>query len=377
MSSPHHLTNESLDPSPFSSLQSPPYSPPTAAAPPTVSPSPSPVSPPFRDPRSPYFSSYLLPSFEPSVSLVNGVIVRSSAPPGVVRGTARSRWRCCQCLSSIIYGFCAATKLGCSNIRQVSGVFWVMVLAFLTLLLFGLISPQPIVVVLLVLTGWLISLALHEFGHAATAFMGGDHSVNQRGYLTLNIFSYVHPIQSLLIPVVMLVAGGIGLPGGAVLVQTSSLASRGWESGVSLAGPLSNVLSGAFYSLIYQAIRLARWRSTSFIPQSSQFGLALLIWFEVTAILINMIPLPPLDGWGAVTPWLSRDCFLKKLMRNPWNRRSVELVVMMLLYVFLSRIPGFFQMINLLTKYIYGVSSVDTSAGAQSFYSFFGLSSLD
>ena len=45
-------------------------------------------------------------------------------------------------------------------------------------------------IVLLVLAGWAVSLCLHEFGHAYTAYRGGDRSVRAKGYLTLDIRRY-------------------------------------------------------------------------------------------------------------------------------------------------------------------------------------------
>lgn len=44
-----------------------------------------------------------------------------------------------------------------------------------------------------VIAGWLVSLCLHEFGHAFTAWRFGDHDVAVRGYLTLDPRRYSHP----------------------------------------------------------------------------------------------------------------------------------------------------------------------------------------
>ena len=41
-----------------------------------------------------------------------------------------------------------------------------------------------------VIAGWVLSLSLHEFGHAYTAWRFGDHDVAVRGYLTLNPLKY-------------------------------------------------------------------------------------------------------------------------------------------------------------------------------------------
>ncbi len=59
------------------------------------------------------------------------------------------------------------------------------------------IGPLSYVAVfVLVVAGWLVSLCLHEFGHAYTAWKFGDHDIAVRGYLTLNP-SEVHPPDAL------------------------------------------------------------------------------------------------------------------------------------------------------------------------------------
>ncbi|MGH3670794.1 MAG: site-2 protease family protein, partial [Pseudonocardiaceae bacterium] len=81
-------------------------------------------------------------------------------------------------------------------------------------------------IVLLVLGGWAVALCLHEFGHALTAYRGGDRAVRARGYLTLDIRRYTDPVMSLLVPLALLALGGIPLPGGAVWINRAALRSR-------------------------------------------------------------------------------------------------------------------------------------------------------
>ena len=45
-------------------------------------------------------------------------------------------------------------------------------------------------VFILVLAGWVVSLCLHEFGHAIVAYLGGDYTVADKGYLTLDVRKY-------------------------------------------------------------------------------------------------------------------------------------------------------------------------------------------
>ena len=75
---------------------------------------------------------------------------------------------------------------------------------------------------IVVLVGWIFSLCLHEFSHALVAYYGGDTTVREKGYLTFNPLKYTHPVYSLLLPMLFLLLGGIGLPGGAVYIENAS-----------------------------------------------------------------------------------------------------------------------------------------------------------
>ncbi len=72
----------------------------------------------------------------------------------------------------------------------------------------------------IVLIGWIFSLCLHEFSHAIVAYNGGDYTVREKGYLSFNPLKYTHPIFSIVMPIIFLLLGGIGLPGGAVYIET-------------------------------------------------------------------------------------------------------------------------------------------------------------
>lgn len=78
----------------------------------------------------------------------------------------------------------------------------------------------------LVLTGFLIGLCLHEFGHAIVACVCGDWSVRQKGYLTLDPLRYTDAAYSIVFPILIMAIGGIGLPGGAVYIDTRLLRRR-------------------------------------------------------------------------------------------------------------------------------------------------------
>ncbi len=96
-------------------------------------------------------------------------------------------------------------------------------------------------VILFVLAGWVVSLCLHEYAHALFAFHSGDHGVASRGYLTLNPLKYAHPVLSIGLPLLFLLLGGIGLPGGAVWVDRHAVKGRLNAAMISAVGPGANL----------------------------------------------------------------------------------------------------------------------------------------
>lgn len=156
-------------------------------------------------------------------------------------------------------------------------------------------AVHTLAVVLLIIGGWAVSLCLHEFGHAITAFRGGDHSVAAKGYLTLDPRRYTDPMLSLALPILLIVIGGIPLPGGAVWINRAALRGRGRESMVSLAGPLANLVLGIGLVIV---INLTQ---PNLILAA---GLSYLALLQLLAFVLNMLPVPGLDGYGAVEPYL-------------------------------------------------------------------------
>jgi Zn-dependent protease len=173
-----------------------------------------------------------------------------------------------------------------------------------------------------VLLGWLLSLALHEFSHAFVAYRGGDYTVKDKGYLDFDLFKYTHPVYSFLLPMLFLIMGGIGLPGGAVYIETWRLRSRWWETAVSLAGPTSNLVIAIGLSFILQIEAVAN----SLVGP----GLAFLALLQVTAALFNMLPIPPFDGFGALRPHLNEPL---RMQIDNFGRYSIWIVILLFWYV--------------------------------------------
>jgi Zn-dependent protease len=97
--------------------------------------------------------------------------------------------------------------------------------------------------------------------------------------------------------------GGIGLPGGAVYIETWRLRGKGWESAVSLAGPFSNLILAILLAVIL-----------NFAPPSASGiwpGLGFLALLQISAVVLNLLPVPPFDGYGALAPFLNYELRVK------------------------------------------------------------------
>jgi Zn-dependent protease len=154
-------------------------------------------------------------------------------------------------------------------------------------------------VFMFVITGWLVSLCLHEYAHALTAYRFGDIGVAERGYLSLNPLKYSNPLLSIVLPVFIVVLGGIGLPGGAVWVDRHAMSGRLRHTLVSVVGPATNVL-------FLLALAIPFWIGVQADAHPEFWaGVALLAFLQLMASLLNLLPVPGLDGGNTVQPWLS------------------------------------------------------------------------
>ena len=140
----------------------------------------------------------------------------------------------------------------------------------------------------------LLSLSIHEFGHAWVAYKLGDNSQRARGRLTLSPFAHIDPIG---FAAIALIGIGWGKP---VVVDDSNFEKRGKGNMlVSLAGPAFNVLLAIIITVLLKlcmVFGLSDWLVNNSIASIVLEILTYTIIFNVSFAAFNLIPFPPLDG---------------------------------------------------------------------------------
>jgi Zn-dependent protease len=204
-------------------------------------------------------------------------------------------------------------------------------------------------VLVFVLAGWIVSVCFHEFAHAYTAYRAGDRSVEAAGYLTLNPFKYAHPVLSILLPLFFIVQGGIGLPGGAVYLHRHAFRSKAMQSAAAAAGPATNLVFGFVLLLIAKphfSDLLAFASGSTDTHARFWCAVAFLGFLQATAAVLNLLPVPGLDGYAIIEPYLDPETARIGEKVKPWGMLGV---IVLLLYVDQLN-SAFFRLVNWLCE---------------------------
>lgn len=179
----------------------------------------------------------------------------------------------------------------------------------------------------------IVGIVIHESAHALAAYVLGDKTARSRGRVSLNPLAHIDPFGTVLLPLLMLAAGGpVFAFAKPVPVYLNNLKHpKRDELLVALAGPLSNVLLALAGALIgYVLLPL-------FAGQAAMSLLYYLFSFFMTFIVVNLslaffnlIPLPPLDGSSILVPFLKGKA-LREYYRIQQYAMPILLVILYLL----------------------------------------------
>jgi Zn-dependent protease len=150
---------------------------------------------------------------------------------------------------------------------------------------------------LYIIPGILIGLSVHEFGHAKAAQLCGDRTSEYMGRVSLDPRAHVDPVGLITL---LLFGFGWGKP---VLVDPRNYKHPRRDSIiVGLAGVFNNFITAIVFAFVYRfALQLlpASFRAGTF-GQVVMTMLLQIVVINVSLMLFNLLPIPPLDGFGVV-----------------------------------------------------------------------------
>lgn len=147
----------------------------------------------------------------------------------------------------------------------------------------------------------IIGIVVHESAHALAAYLLGDRTARSRGRISLNPLNHIDPFGTVLLPLIMLVAGGpIFAFAKPVPVYLGNLKNpKRDEVVVALAGPVSNVLLAGVGAVLLRLVVSNGDAVIGIMGENVLYLTNFLTTFmsvNLSLAFFNLIPLPPLDG---------------------------------------------------------------------------------
>ena len=139
------------------------------------------------------------------------------------------------------------------------------------------------------LVGIAIAMSIHEFGHAYSAHLLGDDTAKYNGRMTLNPAKHVDPIG-----LITLLLFRIGWAKPVPINPNNFKNYRVGNVIVSLSGALGNLVGAIACALIVKYVDM----------YAIQIIFHKAMWINIGFGAFNLLPIPPLDGWGVVSSLL-------------------------------------------------------------------------
>jgi Zn-dependent protease len=170
-------------------------------------------------------------------------------------------------------------------------------------------DPEKLKYAALYLVALVLSICVHEFGHAFVADKLGDRLPRAQGRVTLNPLAHIDVFGTILMPLIAVFSGpaiGSRILGWGKPVQISlspghinrKVSIRTAHALVAVAGPTMNILFGLVLSLLYVVLIKGGYDTLA-------NGVAGVIAMNIGLCLFNLLPIPPLDGgavWARLLP---------------------------------------------------------------------------
>ena len=166
----------------------------------------------------------------------------------------------------------------------------------------------------------LFAITLHEVAHGYIAKKLGDHTAALLGRLSINPIKHIDPIGTVLVPLLMFFMGGF-IFGWAkpVPIDWRNLKNPKRDMAlVAIAGPVANLIMALFWGIIAKIAISMHISSPEAAIIFYNMGLAG-VMVNIALMVLNLIPIPPLDGSRVITSFLPKDVAIKYNQIERWG----------------------------------------------------------
>ena len=182
------------------------------------------------------------------------------------------------------------------------------------------LSLQSLVIRAFVL---LTAMPIHECAHALVANWLGDRTAEDEGRLTLNPFSHLDLMGSL-----MTLVAGLGwakpVPVNPLNFRRNGMTMRGGMALTAIAGPLSNLLLALIFFIACKLVLVL-----TELPIMLAYALMMIAQINVMLGVFNLLPVYPMDG-SRVLGYFLPDNALNFLERNQGKIQLIFMAVILL-----------------------------------------------
>ncbi len=150
----------------------------------------------------------------------------------------------------------------------------------------------------------LFAITVHEVAHGWVARRFGDRTAEMMGRLTLNPVKHIDPVGTVIVPLALLAMGTGFVFGWAKPVPVAQQNLRNPRRDMAIvaaAGPLTNLAQAGIWAVIAKIALIA---NLAYVSEPVALMGAAGILINIVLAVLNLLPVPPLDGGRVVSSLL-------------------------------------------------------------------------
>lgn len=167
----------------------------------------------------------------------------------------------------------------------------------------------------------LFAITVHEVAHGYVAYLRGDKTAYALGRLTLNPLKHIDILGTIIVPLVLLITGSGVIFGWAKPVPVDSRNLRRPRRDfalISIAGPMANLIMAIIWAGIAKCgVLLVALEFPGALAVYMMGGAGII--FNLVLMVLNLLPIPPLDGGHIIASLLPRSLAFQYERLEPWG----------------------------------------------------------